>query len=93
MQEIFAIDKIEEREIIPPTVADIAREQLKDRELKKVIIKLNNNEKTHDSELSLQVIDDTTVLVRNRKQMVIPNSLRLDVVMWYHHYLQHPGHT
>ena len=47
---------------------------------------------SHENRLTLQVINDTKVLVRDKKQMLIPKSLQMDVVKWYHHYLQHPGH-
>jgi hypothetical protein len=38
------------------------------------------------------LIEDTKVLYKNGKLM-IPTSLRHMAVNWYHHYLQHPGHS
>ena len=41
----------------------------------------------------------TTQLVENKKvlckdgKMVIPTSLQQRVVVWYHHYIRHPGNT
>ena len=32
------------------------------------------------------------MLCKNGK-LVIPNTLQYKAVAWYHHYLQHPGHT
>jgi hypothetical protein len=40
----------------------------------------------------LQLVEDTKVLCKNGK-LIIPTSLRHRAVAWYHHYLQHPGHS
>jgi hypothetical protein len=42
--------------------------------------------------MRLQLIEDTKVLCKNDKQ-IIPASLWHRAVRWYHHYLQHPGHS
>ncbi len=42
--------------------------------------------------MSFQLIEDTKVLCKEDK-MVIPASLQHRSVSWYHHYLQHPGHS
>ncbi len=42
--------------------------------------------------MCLQLLEDTTVLCKNGK-LVIPASLQHRAVAWYHHYLQHPGHS
>jgi hypothetical protein len=39
-----------------------------------------------------QLIEDTKVLCKNDK-LIIPASLQHRAVSWYHHYLQHPGHS
>ncbi len=39
-----------------------------------------------------QLIEDTELLCKDGR-MVIPRSLQHQGVSWYHHYLQHPGHT
>jgi hypothetical protein len=38
------------------------------------------------------VVEDTQVLCKDSK-MVIPTVLQHWAVSWYHHYLQHSGHT
>jgi hypothetical protein len=43
-------------------------------------------------DIGLHLIDDTKVLCKNGKVM-IPTSLWHWAVSWYHHYLQHPGHS
>jgi hypothetical protein len=42
--------------------------------------------------MCLQLLEDTKVLCKSGKP-VIPTSLRHRAVAWYHHYLQHPGHS
>ena len=69
--------------IYPLTVKEIALAQEDDLVLKK----LKNTEKN-----STQLVKDTQVLCKNGK-MVIPKVLQRRAVSWYHHYLQHPGHT
>ena len=45
-----------------------------------------------DKRISLKVIDDTKVYDNYR--LVIPGAdLQSQAVQWYHHYLQHPGHS
>ena len=39
-----------------------------------------------------QLIEDANVLCKNDK-LIIPASLQHWAVSWYHHYLQHPGHS
>jgi hypothetical protein len=43
-------------------------------------------------DIGIHLIEDTKVLCRNGKVM-IPTSLWHRAVSWYHHYLQHPGHS
>ncbi len=43
-------------------------------------------------DMCLQLVEDTKVLCKNGK-LIIPASLHLRAVAWYHHYLQHPGHS
>jgi hypothetical protein len=43
-------------------------------------------------EIGLHLIEDTKVLCKNGKVM-IPTSLWHRAISWYHHYLQHPGHS
>jgi len=45
-----------------------------------------------EGKYSTQLVEDTKVLCRENK-LVIPKKLQHRAVQWYHHYLQHPGHT
>ena len=79
---VFATHSDEE-EIFPLTISEIAEEQLKDKALQKqkVLMKLEET-----------LIENTYVLCKEGK-LVIPKTLQHRAVAWYHHYLQHPGHT
>jgi hypothetical protein len=79
----------EENEIYPLTLTEIANAQRKDRELK-VYFKINVIMPQKD--IGFHLIEDIKVLCKNGKLM-IPASLRHRAVSWYHHYLQHPGHS
>ena len=78
-----------EEEIYPLTTIEIAEAQKKDRNIK---IYHKRNAKTPEKGMSFQLIEDTKVLCKEDK-MVIPASLQHRAVSWYHHYLQHPGHS
>jgi len=82
MTHVFA-NSSDEGEIYPLTVTEIAVAQRKDKALKQ----LKFSEK-----YDLLLIEDTHVLCKDGK-MVIPKSLQHRAVSWYHHYLQHPGHS
>ena len=43
--------------------------------------------------MSVKVIDETDIIVYKNKRLIIPDSMRSQVVQWYHHYLMHPGAT
>jgi hypothetical protein len=43
-------------------------------------------------DICLQLVEDTKVLCKNG-MLIIPASLQHRAVAWYHHYLQHPGHS
>ncbi len=45
-----------------------------------------------DKGLELQIIENKSGIC-NKGWLVIPKPLQRRAVMWYHHYLQHPGHT
>jgi hypothetical protein len=79
MNNVFA-NCIEEDEIHPLTVKEIAEAQKCDRHFKVTALK-EKYEKT--------LIENTSVFCKNRK-LVIPQSLQHHAVNWYHHYLQHP---
>ncbi len=78
-----------EEEIYSLTTIEIAEAQKKDRKLKTYF---KNDARSSKKDISLQVIDDTQVLCKNDK-LFIPASLQHRAVSWYHHYLQHPGHS
>jgi hypothetical protein len=67
----------------------IADAQRKDQELKAY---LKKNTKMPQKDIGLHLFKDTKVLCNNGKLM-IPTSLRHRAVSWYHHFLQHPGHS
>ena len=83
INHVFANRSDEEEEVYPPTVSEIAEEQILDKALQK-------RKKTCKYEETL--IDNTLVLCKNGK-LVIPKTLQHNIVAWYHRYLQHPGHT
>ena len=95
--DIFAnISK--EEEIFPLTITKIAQEQHVNR-FTKVYFSQGNTSwqkktKKMDKRISLKVIDDTEVLVYDNYRLVIPGmDLQSQAVQWYHHYLQHLGHS
>ena len=79
---VFA-NRSDEEEIFPLAISEIAEEQLKDKSLQqhKVLMKLEET-----------LIENSYVLCKEGK-LVIPKTLQHKAVAWYHHYLQHPGHT
>ena len=79
----------EEDEVYPLTLPEIADAQRKDRELK---VYFKKNAIMPHKDMVIQFIEDTKVLCKNGK-VIIPTPLRRRAVKWYHHYLQHPGHT
>jgi hypothetical protein len=79
----------EEDEIYPITTIEISEAQRKDQELKAYYKK---NPIMPKKDLYLQLVEDTKVLCKNGK-LIIPTSLQRRAVAWYHHYLQHPGHS
>jgi hypothetical protein len=79
----------EEEKVYPLTLTEIADAQRKDRELK---VYFKKHTKMPQKDIGLHLIEDTKVLCKNGKVM-IPTSLRHRAVSWYHHYLQHPGHS
>ncbi len=79
----------EEDEIYPLTLTEIADAQHKDQELK---VYFKKSAKLPQKDIGLHLIEDTKELCKNGKLM-IPTPLRHRAVSWYHHYLQHPGHS
>jgi hypothetical protein len=85
---VFAHHK-EEEKVYPLTLTEIADSQRKDQELKAYSKK---NAIMQQKDIGLHLIEDIKVLCKNGKVM-IPTSLWLRAVSWYHHYLQYPGHS
>ena len=88
MNNVFA-NRSNEEEIYPLTITEIAEAQKKDQNLK---IYFKRNAKTPKKGMSFQLIEDTKVLCKEDK-LIIPASLQHRAVSWYHHYLQHSGHS
>jgi hypothetical protein len=42
--------------------------------------------------LELQLVENESCICHEGK-LVIPKTLQWCAMIWYHHYLQHPGHT
>jgi hypothetical protein len=85
---VFAHHK-EEDKVYPLTLIERADAQCKDQELK---VYFKKNAKMPQKDTGLNLIEDTKVQCKNEKLM-IPTLLRHRAVSWYHHYLQHPGHS
>jgi hypothetical protein len=85
---VFARHK-EEGKIYPLTLTEIANAQHKEQKLN---VYFKKNTKMPQNDIGLHLIEDTKVICKNGKLM-IPKSLRHRAVSWYHHYLQHPGHS
>jgi hypothetical protein len=71
----------DDKEIFPLTVDEIAKAQKKDKTIQKDKQKYENKK-----------VENTYVLCKDG-WLVIPKRLQYRAIAWYHHYLQHPGHT
>ena len=90
IKEVFASSSQKDNEMIYPlTIAEISAAQKEDKELKEYF---SDSNPKRNSKYDLVVIGDERV-VANGTRMVVPKPLRRCAVAWYHHYLQHPGHT
>ena len=92
VNDVFMSVEGSEEEIYPPTIDEIAQTQRSDRILKKYFTSTLKG-KEHNKDFSVNVIDETDVIVYKNKRLVVPTPLQDKVVQWYHHYLMHPGHT
>jgi hypothetical protein len=77
-----------EEEIFPFTTPEIAEAQNANIKLKHCFM----CNAVLDKGLEVRLIDNTYVVCKDGK-MIIPKPLQRRAVLWYHHYLQHPGHT
>jgi hypothetical protein len=78
----------DEDKIYPLTTAEIAAAQQAHASLKHLF----KRNAVIDQELEIKLIENTTCVCKDG-QLVIPKPLQVHAVKWYHHYLQHPGHT
>ncbi len=78
----------DEDEIYPLRTEKIAEAQQADASLKHLF--KHNAEIDKGSEIKL--IENMTCTCKDGR-LVIPKQVQVCVVKWYHHYLQHPGHT
>ncbi len=77
-----------EEEIFPLTTQEIADAQKADDKLKNCF--KCNAVSNKGLEVSLA---DNTHLVCKDGRMIVSKPLQRCAVLWFHHYLQHPGHT
>jgi hypothetical protein len=87
MNQVFA-NCSEEDEIYPLTVKEIVEAQKADTKPKHFF----KSNAVLDKGLELQLIENQSCIC-HKGWLVIPKPLQSCAVMWYHHYLQHPGHT
>jgi hypothetical protein len=78
----------EEEEIFPLTTPEIVEAQKADVKLKNCF----RRNTVLGKGLEVRLVDNTYVVCKDGK-MITPKPLQRPVVLWYHHYLQHPGHT
>jgi hypothetical protein len=87
MNEVFA-NCSDEDEIYPLTTVEIAAAQWADASLKH-LFKCNA---VIDQGLEIKLIKNMTCVCKDG-WLVTPKPLQVHAIKWYHHYLQHPGHT
>jgi hypothetical protein len=75
-------------EIYPLTTVEITEAQRADTSLKHHF----KRNAVIDQGLEIKLIENMTCVCKEG-WLVIPKLLQLRAVRWYHHYLQHPGHT
>jgi hypothetical protein len=81
-------NRSEEDEIYPLTVKEIIKAQKADKTLKQFF----KSNAVLDKGLEILLIENESCICHDGR-LVIPKLLQSRAVMWYHHYLQHPGHT
>jgi hypothetical protein len=87
MNQVFT-NCSEEEEIYPLTVKEIVATQKADPVLKHYFKRNAVLEKG----VELQQVENKSCIC-NKRRLIIPKPLQRRATMWYHHYLQHPGHT
>jgi hypothetical protein len=87
MNKVFA-NQSKEEETFPLTTPKIVEAQKADIRLKHCF----KSNAVLDKGLDVRLVDDSYIVCMDGR-MIIPKSLQRCAVLWYHHYLQHPGHT
>ncbi len=87
INHVFA-NRNEEKEIFPLTVKEIVAAQKADPILKHFF----KRNAVLDNGIELQLVENKSCIC-NKGRLVIPKPLQRRATIWYHHYLQHPGHT
>ena len=87
MDAVFA-NRSDEEEIYPLTTVEIAKAQRADATYKHLF----KRNAVIDQGLEIKLIENTLCVCKDG-WLVIPKPLQRRAVLWYHHYLQHPGHT
>ena len=87
MNQVFA-NRSEEDEIYPLTVKEIVEAQKADP----ILTHFFKSNAVLSKGLELQLVENESCICHEGK-LVIPKPLQRRATMWYHHYLQHPGHT
>ena len=87
LNHVFA-NRSNKDEIYPITAQEVADAQRVDATLKHCF----KRSQVFDKDFDIRLVDEISVVCKNGR-MVIPKPLQRHVVLWFHHYLQHPGHT
>jgi hypothetical protein len=87
INEVF-VNRSDEDEIYLLTAVEIAEAQLADASLKHLF----KRNAVIDQGLEIKLVENMTCVYKDGR-LVIPKSLQVHAVKWYHLYLQHPGHT
>jgi hypothetical protein len=87
MNEVF-VNCSDKDKIYPLATEEIAEAQQADTSLKHLF----KHNAVIDQGLEIKLIENTTCVCKDDR-LVIPKPLQVPAVKWYHHYLQHPGHT
>ncbi len=81
-------NRSEEEENFSNTAPEIAEAQKANSKLKHCF----KRNAVLDKGLDVRLINNTYIVCKDGR-MMIPKPLQWRTVLWYHHYLQHPGHT
>ncbi len=86
-REVF-VNRSKEEEIFPLTTPEIVEAQKADSKFKHCF----KRNAVLDKGLDVRLVDNMYVVCKDGR-MIIPKPLLRRAVLWYHHYLQHPGYT